>query len=188
MRRLWLGVVSLAILLFLQPPAAVAAQSGFAKMSTIRMAGASTSRSGMLPWRSSRSHQPATAPGTVTVCAVNVGMRSYPSPFRASIEAAAGAQEVMIIGGGSIYELALPLAERLYLTHIEHGYEGDAWFPEFDQAQWRVIASETHAADQKNPCAYRFVTYERKNKKKSKKHNEKRRKERKFFLWRWLGF
>ena len=79
-----------------------------------------------------------------------------------ALEAAAGAQEVMIIGGSSIYELALPLADRLYLTHIEHGYEGDAWFPEFDQAQWRVIASETHVADQKNPCAYRFVTYERK--------------------------
>ena len=79
-----------------------------------------------------------------------------------ALEAAAGAEEAMIIGGGSIYELALPLADRLYLTHIEHGYEGDAWFPELDPLQWRVIASETHAADPKNPWDCRFVTYERK--------------------------
>jgi dihydrofolate reductase len=68
----------------------------------------------------------------------------------------------MVIGGSEIYALALPRADRLYLTHVENSYQGDAWFPPFDREQWRVIASEKHAADEKNSCDYRFVTYERK--------------------------
>jgi dihydrofolate reductase len=75
---------------------------------------------------------------------------------------AAGADEVMVIGGSMIYELMLPRADRLYLTHVESDCEGDAWFPDFDPGQWRITASEEHAADEKNPCDYRFVTYERK--------------------------
>ena len=75
---------------------------------------------------------------------------------------AAGNDEVMIIGGSSIYALALPEADRLYLTHIREAYQGDAWFPDFDPAQWRAVASEEHVADDKNPCDYSFVTYDRK--------------------------
>ena len=70
--------------------------------------------------------------------------------------------EVMIIGGSTIYELALPAADRLYLTYVESEYEGDAWFPEFDIEQWAIITSEQHAADEKNATDYRFVSYERK--------------------------
>lgn len=70
--------------------------------------------------------------------------------------------EVMIIGGSSIYELALPGADRLYLTYVESDCEGDAWFPEFDIERWRIVASEQHAADEKNSSDYRFVTYDRK--------------------------
>jgi dihydrofolate reductase len=79
-----------------------------------------------------------------------------------ALEMAAGEDEAMVIGGSAIYALALPRADRLYLTYVENSYEGDAWFPPFDSEQWRVIASEEHAADGKNPCGYRFVTYERK--------------------------
>jgi dihydrofolate reductase len=79
-----------------------------------------------------------------------------------ALDIAAGENEVMIIGGSAIYQLFMPRADRLYLTHVEHSYQGDAWFPEFDLEQWRVIASEEHMADGKNSSAYRFVTYERK--------------------------
>ena len=70
--------------------------------------------------------------------------------------------EAMIIGGSTIYELALPRADRLYLTYVESTCEGDAWFPEFDIERWRVVASEQHRADEKNSSDYRFVCYERK--------------------------
>ena len=79
-----------------------------------------------------------------------------------ALEMAAGEDEVMVIGGSEIYALALPRADRLYLTYVESSYQGDAWFPPFDSEQWRVIASEEHAADGNNSCDYRFVTYERK--------------------------
>jgi dihydrofolate reductase len=79
-----------------------------------------------------------------------------------ALEMAVGEDEVMVIGGSEIYALALPRADRLYLTYVESSYQGDAWFPPFDSEQWRVIASEEHAADGNNSCDYRFVTYERK--------------------------
>ena len=71
-------------------------------------------------------------------------------------------EEVMVIGGSTIYELALPRADRLYLTYVEDSFEGDAWFPDFDLEQWSIVASEEHSADEKNSSAYRFVTYARK--------------------------
>jgi dihydrofolate reductase len=79
-----------------------------------------------------------------------------------ALDIAAAEDEVMIIGGSTIYELALPRADRLYLTYVENSFEGDAWFPDFDLEQWQIIASEEHGADEKNACAYRFVTCERK--------------------------
>ena len=68
----------------------------------------------------------------------------------------------MIIGGSSLYELALPRVDRLYLTYVENSYQGDAWFPDFDIEEWQLIASEEHRADAKNSSDYRFVTYQRK--------------------------
>jgi dihydrofolate reductase len=41
-------------------------------------------------------------------------------------------EEVFVIGGGEIYKQSLPVLDRLYLTIIEEDYDGDAWFPEFD--------------------------------------------------------
>jgi dihydrofolate reductase len=79
-----------------------------------------------------------------------------------ALDYVAGAEEVMIIGGSSLYELALSMVDRLYLTFIENTYRGDAWFPDFDPAEWEVIASEEHHADMKNSSDYRFVTYQRK--------------------------
>ena len=79
-----------------------------------------------------------------------------------ALDHASAAEEVMIIGGSAIYELALPRADRLYLTHVEGSFQGDAWFPQFETEQWRIIASERHSADDKNTSDYRFVTYERK--------------------------
>ena len=79
-----------------------------------------------------------------------------------ALDFASAEEEVMIIGGSTIYELALPRADRLYMTYVENAGEGDAWFPEFDIERWRVIDSEQHAADEKNHSNYRFVTYQKK--------------------------
>lgn len=75
-----------------------------------------------------------------------------------ALVAAGDVPEVMIIGGAMLYAQALPLADRLYLTLVETQAEGDAIFPEYSQEQWREVECECHAADEKNPYAYRFYT------------------------------
>lgn len=71
------------------------------------------------------------------------------------------APEVMIIGGGQLYEQALPMADRLYLTHIDFLVEGDAFFPDYTHLAWQVVDQQPHAADAANPHPYTFVTYQR---------------------------
>lgn len=74
----------------------------------------------------------------------------------------ADSSEVMIIGGGSLYEQALPRARRMVLTHIECEAEADTWFPQWDASQWVPVSREHFAADHKNGLAYDIVEYERK--------------------------
>lgn len=73
-----------------------------------------------------------------------------------------GAAELCVIGGGELYALALAHAARMHLTHVETVVDGcDAFFPAFDPAQWRVVARERHAADEKHAFAFAFVDYAR---------------------------
>lgn len=70
--------------------------------------------------------------------------------------------EIMIIGGGAIYALCLPLAERLYLTRIDLDVAGDTVFPDYEQAaNWTTVSSERHEPDDKNPFRYEFITLQR---------------------------
>lgn len=57
--------------------------------------------------------------------------------------------EIFIIGGAQIYKQALEqgLVDRLYLTRVHRSYEGDAFFPEIDQSQWRLVSEERHEGD-----------------------------------------
>ena len=74
----------------------------------------------------------------------------------------AGDSELMVIGGGEIYALTLPLATRLHLTHVDTEVDAaDAFFPPFERDAWRVVAREAHAADEKHAVAFEFVDYER---------------------------
>tara|TARA_B100000446_G_C10542182_1_gene337331 strand:+ start:1792 stop:2283 length:492 start_codon:yes stop_codon:yes gene_type:complete len=72
-----------------------------------------------------------------------------------------GQEEAVIMGGAEIYSLALPQAERLYLTEVHANVEGDTFFPEYDASEWQQIAREDFAAEGPNPYDYSFVVYER---------------------------
>jgi dihydrofolate reductase len=74
---------------------------------------------------------------------------------------AGDADEIMVIGGGHIYRAFLPLADRIYLTRVDAEIEGDAKFPELDMDEWHLIASETHAADERHDHAYTMLQLER---------------------------
>lgn len=72
-----------------------------------------------------------------------------------------GIDEIMVIGGATIYELTLPLADRLYLTHVHAKVEGDAYFPEVDFSSWHEVERADYSASETNPYDYSFVVYEK---------------------------
>ena len=71
-----------------------------------------------------------------------------------------GVSEVMLIGGAQLYTQGLADADRLYLTRVGLSPDGDAWFPEFDQAQWTLVSNEPHAAEDGKP-AFSFEVWDR---------------------------
>lgn len=74
----------------------------------------------------------------------------------------AGDSDLMVIGGGQLYALALPLASQLRLTWVDTEVAGaDAWFPQFDPAQWQVTSEQRHPADARHPYAFRFTDLRR---------------------------
>jgi dihydrofolate reductase len=55
---------------------------------------------------------------------------------------AGDAEEVMVIGGGRVYEIFLPMSDRIYLTRIRAVVDGDAYFPDIDRDEWTVRSKE----------------------------------------------
>ena len=69
--------------------------------------------------------------------------------------------ELVAIGGAEIYRLLLPLARRIYLTHVHADIPGDTYFPAFDPAQWDDVELHTQPADERHAWPLTFVTLER---------------------------
>ena len=73
-----------------------------------------------------------------------------------------GEEEAFVIGGGMVYRQMMPLADKLYITHIHHSWDdADTFFPEIKEDEWKLISSEEHKADEKNPYDFTFCTYNR---------------------------
>ncbi|EGU41715.1 hypothetical protein VII00023_17071 [Vibrio ichthyoenteri ATCC 700023] len=77
-----------------------------------------------------------------------------------ALAAADNVEEVMIIGGGAIYHACLPLADKLYVTHIDANIDGDTRFPAWDKS-FVERYSESYKADEKNAYDMRFVILEK---------------------------
>ncbi len=77
-----------------------------------------------------------------------------------ALQLCANEEEVFVIGGGTLYEQALPLAKRIYLTIIDTQVEGDTPLFEIDLS-WQLLEVEEFEADEKNPNAYQFQKLER---------------------------
>ena len=75
---------------------------------------------------------------------------------------AGDAAEIMIIGGGEIYGLFLPQADRIYMTRVDVVVEGDTAFPDIDPADWQEVSRKHHAAGEGNDHDFDIVTYSRK--------------------------
>ena len=63
--------------------------------------------------------------------------------------------EIFILGGAEIYKESLSLTDKMYLSTIKEEYEGDAFFPEFDESKWAVEKREDHKD-------FEFVVYRKK--------------------------
>ena len=90
------------------------------------------------------------APGCIVVHSIDEALR-----------AARDAKEVMVIGGSSIYQQFLFHADRMYLTFIDEDFDGDAFFPRFNEAEWIEVKRENHEPDEENPYRYSFIMLER---------------------------
>ena len=72
-----------------------------------------------------------------------------------------GEERVWVAGGGELYAHSLPKATEMHLTHVSVTLEGDAFFPEFDQAQWSVASAVPVASDKHNEHRSTYVRYKR---------------------------
>lgn len=72
-----------------------------------------------------------------------------------------GTEELMVIGGATIYAAAIPLADRLYVTEVHARVEGDAYLGEIDWGKWRESSRDYQSAEAPNPYDFSFVVYDR---------------------------
>jgi len=92
-------------------------------------------------------------PGVQVVSSIEQGLER--ARHQAELDAV---DEIMVIGGGKLYEQCLPLADRLYLTRVDLEPEGDAWFPEFSAAQWELSEERAVPAGEGYPAhAYQVL-------------------------------
>ena len=78
-----------------------------------------------------------------------------------AFQLAQDAPETMVIGGANVFEQALPLTQRLYLTMIHHLFEADVFFPKLDASIWRLSLQSERERDENNPYDMTFHQYER---------------------------
>lgn len=83
------------------------------------------------------------------------------SSLEAALKIAATDPQPFIIGGGEIYNQALPLSDQLELTRIHKDYQGDTFFPEIDPKQWELVNEENHAGESE-VIPHSYLTYQRK--------------------------
>ena len=81
--------------------------------------------------------------------------------MEAALHQAKDDAQPFIIGGGEIYRLGLPYADKIELTRIHHTFEADTFFPEIDENNWKLIAEVYHPKDEKHQYDFTYLTYER---------------------------
>ena len=71
-------------------------------------------------------------------------------------------EENFVIGGATIYKLLMPYAKKMYITKINQTFEGDVYFPEIKESEWKVVSTESGLKNEANPYDYEYVNYVRK--------------------------
>jgi dihydrofolate reductase len=92
--------------------------------------------------------------------------RDYPGCFvYSSLEDAlkqhSEEKEIFIIGGEKLYQQTITRVDRLYLTIIHHQFEGDTFFPKWNQGEWEIMEQEEFIPDTQNNYRYTFQILKR---------------------------
>lgn len=82
--------------------------------------------------------------------------------LQSAIKAVPEGQDAYVVGGGDIFDMAIKTADKIELTRVHTTIDGDAFFPEIDPEQWKVIWEERHEKDEKHNFAFTFQTFVRK--------------------------
>jgi dihydrofolate reductase len=106
-------------------------------------------------------------PGRVNIVLTDIQGEMIESAIAAySIEDALrkceGDRDIFIIGGASIYRQFMPLADRLYITHVYGNTAADTWFPEIKSTEWEILEKEEFPSTGDGTPAYSYVVYKRK--------------------------
>ena len=67
--------------------------------------------------------------------------------------------EIFIIGGKQIYKIALPIATNMHITRVYRTIEGDAFFPTFENSQWKILSQNN--LESSEGLKFSFIDYER---------------------------
>ena len=70
-------------------------------------------------------------------------------------------REVFIIGGAEVYKQTLPIADKILLTRVHTTIDGDSFFPELLDHQWKLVSAEKNEKDEKHAFDYTFEVYEK---------------------------
>lgn len=81
--------------------------------------------------------------------------------IKTALATAAGDPNPFIIGGGEIYKLAMPYADKLELTRIHEVFDVDTYFPEINKSKWKLVNKEHHEKDDRHKHAFDYETWER---------------------------
>lgn len=88
------------------------------------------------------------------------GCEIFPS-LEIALAAMPAHEELVVIGGATLYEQTLPLANRLYLTFVDCELPGDTYFPEWDPGDWHETSSFSHSTDHHHAYSFRTVQFDR---------------------------
>jgi dihydrofolate reductase len=90
-----------------------------------------------------------TAPGCIVV-----------SSFTGALEAAPENENIFIIGGASIYKIALNHSDKMYYTRVKAAFDGDVHFPKIDWNEWKLVEKEEHKRDEKHAYDFYIEQYD----------------------------
>lgn len=83
--------------------------------------------------------------------------------MKEALQIAKNDTQPFIIGGGEIYSLGIPIADKIELTRVHGSFDADTFFPEIQINEWELIKEEHHDIDEHHKYAYTYLTYLRKN-------------------------